>query len=246
KAAEQRRAEDSRKDEAARRAERRPNLPRRRLTLALIAGSIVVTMMFKSASERPLVARYLFITNLLTWNKDAAPGLPEVGRGELWRLVTPIFIHFTEVHILFNMPWLFALGSQLELRYGPWRLALLVVLLAVTSNLCQYFFSTVTVEGGALTVTESRPAFGGMSGVVFGLFGFVWMKAVYEPGCGLYVSPGNILLMVAWLFLCMTGQVWPIPNTAPLVGLAAGMIAGYSSAAWNDFGQPPGPDAPEE
>jgi GlpG protein len=88
--------------------------------------------------------------------------------------------------------------------------------------------------------------------VVFGLFGFVWMKAVYEPGCALYVSPANIFLMVIWLILCMTGAVGPIANTAHLVGLAVGMLSGYASAWWNGFGgaagpgPEPGPTEPEE
>ena len=149
------------------------------------------------------------------------------------------------------MLWLLSLGSQLELRYGPRRLAVLVVLIAAVSNFCQYCFSTVELRGLVPVVTQSSPYFGGMSGVVFGLFGFVWMKAVYEPGSGLYVSPANIFLMIVWLILCMTGKVGPIANTAHLVGLAVGMLAGYASAWWNDFGgagagPEPGPAEPEE
>src|SRR5438270_379342 len=94
------------------------------------------------------------------------------GGWELWRVVTPAFIHFSEFHILFNMLWLFSLGGQLELRYGSARLVVLVLLMAVPSNLCQYFFSTIVIEGWKPVVTQSSPLFGGMSGVVFGLFGF--------------------------------------------------------------------------
>src|SRR5262245_1280530 len=246
-----RRAEDAREEEARGRPQRHLALePQRQLTFGLIATSILITVLYHSPQERDLVYKYLFITKIdrigesrIEWN----PTLPELKRGELWRVITPIFIHFSEVHILFNMLWLFTLGSQLEVRYGPRRLALLVILIAATSNLCQYFFSTVVLEGWAPVVARSYPLFGGMSGVVFGLFGFVWIKAVYEPGCGLYVSPTAIVLMMISLILCMTGAVGPIANTAHLVGLSVGMLSGYVSAWWNGFGSPtPEPQEPPE
>jgi hypothetical protein len=43
--------------------------------------------------------------------------------------------------------------------------------------------------------------------------------------------------MIFWLVLCMTGQIGPIANTAHLVGLGVGMVEGYLSARWNNFGQ---------
>jgi rhomboid protease GlpG len=248
KEAQKRRAEQSRKDaEWARRqkAVTRPELPRRRLTILLIAASVVVTVIDRPTQEREFVDKYLYITEVHTIEASGKErrvlwfkGLSELKHGQLWRLITPIFIHFDAWHLLFNLLWLVALGGVLEPRYGTWRFGLLVVLIAAVSNLCQYLFSTVALVDGKL-VTESRPLFGGLSGVVFGLFGFMWIKAVYEPGCGLYVTPGSVMLMMAWLLLCMTGLVGPIANTAHLVGLAAGMLTGYASAWWNGFGQPP-------
>jgi GlpG protein len=237
------------KEKSAPRPAQRPRAePQRQLTTFLIVGSIVITVLYLSPQERDFVYKYLFITRIervsdtkVAWDD---PTLPELRRGELWRLVTPVFIHFDVIHILFNMLWLVALGRQLERRNGSVRLALLILLIAVPSNLCQYFFSTVVLEGWKLKVTQSLPLFGGMSGVVFGLFGYVWMKAVYEPGCGLSVRPGSILLMMGWLILCMTGAVGRIANMAHLVGLAVGMVSGYVSAWWNGFGTAGSPGEP--
>ena len=38
----------------------------------------------------------------------------QILEGQIWRLITPIFLHFSFFHIFFNMWWLYDLGSQLE------------------------------------------------------------------------------------------------------------------------------------
>ena len=84
----------------------------------------------------------------------------EIAAGELWRLVTPIFIHGGMMHILFNMLWLFQLGRIVELVYSSKRLIQLVVVSAVVSHIAFY-----------LTV---GPSFGGMSGVIYCLCAYLW------------------------------------------------------------------------
>jgi GlpG protein len=137
------------------------------------------------------------------------------------------------------MLWLLALGSQIEKRSGSLRLGILVVLTAGVSNLCQYLFSEVKLDPDTWMpiVVRSSAAFGGMSGVVFGLFGYVWLRVLYQPDCGLTITHGTVFLMIAWLFLCMTGWVGPIANTAHLAGLTTGMVAGYVAARWQSFGR---------
>ncbi len=146
-------------------------------------------------------------------------GLHEVRQGQVWRLVTPIFIHFGLLHLVFNMFWLMDLGGMIEGRKGFWWLALLVLLTAIPSNLAQYYQS-------------ESPLFGGMSGVVYGLFGYVWMKGRYQPSEGIGVPPNTVWYMLAWLFICMTGWVGPIANTAHVAGLLLGMAVGVAPYAW--------------
>lgn len=145
-------------------------------------------------------------------------GLREVASGEVWRLVTPIFIHFGPVHLLFNMLWLADLGSMIEARKGSWFFALLVVVVAAVSNLAQFYFA--------------GPVFGGMSGVVYGLLGYAWMKGKFDPASGLFVHPQTMMMMLLWLFLCMT-PLLPlianirVANSAHAAGLVVGLAWGF-------------------
>src|SRR5262245_17808016 len=94
-----------------------------------------------------------------------------IRRLELWRLITPIFIHYGMVHIIFNMLVLYSFGAQIEDRRKFGFMLLLVLALAVLSNCGQA--AEAMVRG-----VESR--FGGMSGVCYGLFGYLFIKTRYD------------------------------------------------------------------
>lgn len=76
--------------------------------------------------------------------------------GELWRLVTPIFIHASIVHFLFNAYALFVFGRTIESAYGALRFFLL------------FFFAGI--GGTILSLWLNRSASVGASGAIFGLF----------------------------------------------------------------------------
>lgn len=181
--------------------------------------------------ENAGVLQYLWISSiipdrlLMLWHKSshlvdpafrqlAWAGLAQVRHGEVWRLVSPIFIHYGLMHLVFNLLWLVDLGSAIERRRGTIFLAALVVGSAVVSNVAQYW-----VAG---------PYAGGMSGVVYALFGYVWMKSRYQPQDGLGLQENTVFYMIAWLGLCMTGLVGNIANTAHIVGLLVGMACGIT------------------
>ena len=67
-------------------------------------------------------------------------GFDPILHGEVWRLVTPIFMHGSLLHIFFNMWWLGDLGTMIEVRRGTLRLAGLVLIAAVVSNVGQHFY----------------------------------------------------------------------------------------------------------
>ena len=68
--------------------------------------------------------------------------------------------------------------------------------------------------------------FGGISGVVCALFGYIWMKGLYEPEQGMVLHPNSITMVLLWLALCMTGWMGPIANAAHVVGLIVGVAFG--------------------
>ena len=86
---------------------------RRPVTMALIIFSVLV---FLSSILR---ARPEYLSISTTRNP-----LPEVESGEVWRLVTPIFLHCGILHIAFNMYWLYDLGTLIERKLGSWRYVL--------------------------------------------------------------------------------------------------------------------------
>ncbi len=138
--------------------------------------------------------------------------------GQYWRLVTPVFLHFHWLHIVFNSLWLWDLGGRVERALGHSNMFMLFLVIAVISNVSQFAF------GGA-------GLFGGMSGVVYGLLGFSWVAPLLQPGWHIRPSSSIMLFMVGWLVLCMTGMVevlgfGAIANAAHVGGLLCGAVLG--------------------
>ena len=113
--------------------------------------------------------------------------------------MTPIFLHFS----LLAHPvqrWAVTLeGTMIETCRGTFRLAVLVLVAAVLSNLGQHFYYMHQADPGRFHL------FGGLSGVGYALFGYLWMKGQYEPEQGMILHPNTITMMLFWLVLCMTG-----------------------------------------
>lgn len=141
---------------------------------------------------------------------------------EPWRMVTPIFLHFGVMHLVFNMLMLISMGSRVERAIGPYRYAALVLALAIFSNLAQ-----------GLMVHQHN--FGGMSGVVYGIFGFIWVQMSRAPSRGLAVDGLTSFIMMAWFFAGFSSQFnmggAAVANHAHAGGLLMGLLIG---AVWTD------------
>jgi membrane associated rhomboid family serine protease len=101
---------------------------------------------------------------------------------EYYRLVTSGFLHFSILHVAFNMYALWGLGMNLEARLGPKRFVLL------------YFTAMLGGSAGAM-ILEPSGLTGGASGAVFGLFGALAV-ALQSRGISIMkTSLGPVLLI---------------------------------------------------
>ncbi len=223
------------------------------LTVLLIAVCAVVALLTNFGEDRGETIKYPAyqamaftsvkgppaeeLVKLYGEDSDAlAYRLASIRRGEVWRLVTPMFIHFGTIHLVFNMIWLWQLGRTIEIRYGTFWLGVIVLVTAILSNLAQGCVpgrlegSPPAAFGGQLV-----SMFGGMSGVVYGLFGFIWIKATFDRSSRMFLPAPTIVIMVIWLLLCMTPAVsyltpsGRVANWAHGVGLATGMLCAWLS-----------------
>jgi membrane associated rhomboid family serine protease len=180
------------------------------ITFALIAISALVFLASgMGESLRPLQG--LLIAS------PGSYGYQDIAAGQWWRLLTPIFIHFGIMHIVFNMMWIWDLGRLVEYRRGSVFYLLFTVVVGILSNVAQYSIG-------------HSPFFGGMSGMVYGLLGYVWMQGRYNPAFGIALHKSTVTMMLVWYVLCWTGLLGAIANWAHtaglLIGVAWGLLAG--------------------
>lgn len=143
-----------------------------------------------------------------------AAAFADIAGGQVWRLVTPIFVHGGALHLLFNMYWLYRFGAQLENVKGTAFLAVLVVFVAVLSNCAQAYLR--------------HPNFFGMSGVGCGLFGYIWITMMYDPKPRVFIERTTTIIFLLFLFFCLTPFGFQnVANIAHFVGLGAGAVAAY-------------------
>jgi GlpG protein len=144
--------------------------------------------------------------------------LPEVSQGQFWRLFTPIFIHYGPFHLIFNMMYFYQLGSMIESRQNSLFLLAFIAVSAALSNAAEYALS------------HHYSNFGGMSGVLYALAGYIWMRGKYNPSSGLYLDRQSVVYLLVWLVVCYTGVIGPVANTCHVVGLLVGMAWGGLAA----------------
>nr|WP_228517688.1 rhomboid family intramembrane serine protease [Aliidiomarina indica] len=140
-------------------------------------------------------------------------GVPELHPSQPWRFVTPMLLHFSAMHLVFNLFWWWYLGGRLELTFGSGMLLTVTLVTAIVSNYAQWAYS--------------GPLFGGLSGVVYGLFGFAIVNAWGRRYSALALPPALLVFMLGWLALGFTDLLMVnMANEAHLAGLLSGALIG--------------------
>jgi len=187
------------------------------VTMALIILSLVVALLTRLGNNLAWLHWFTFVDfnfqgqQLLFQSLDTL-----VGSGQWWRWVTPIFVHFSVLHLVFNLLWTWELGRRIERLQQRRVLIALVLVTGVSSNLAQYLMT--------------GPLFGGLSGVIFGLMGYTWLWDRLHPERGFGLPPALMVFMMIWLVLGVSGAIeamgmGSIANTAHLIGLLSGLAA---------------------
>ncbi len=68
-----------------------------------------------------------------------------------WRLITPVFLHGSVMHLLFNMYALYVIGPELETFYGHRDFLLFYLITGFSGNVVSYVASPNTISVGAST-----------------------------------------------------------------------------------------------
>ncbi len=142
----------------------------------------------------------------------------DLDKAQYYRLISPIFLHFGLLHLVFNCLWLYLLGSKIETYEGSFHLLLIVLVCGMTSNMTQFYWS------GSIY-------FGGMSGVIYALLGYLWIRHKLAPQYFPPLTKGLMGFMLGWLVFCMTGFFEValgigVANAAHLSGLVSGLLIG--------------------
>lgn len=131
--------------------------------------------------------------------------------GQWWRLWSPAVIHFSILHIVFNLLWWWSFGKDFERLFGHVFITLFFLTTALVSNYAQFW-----VAGNG---------FGGLSGVVYAMFGCVWWLGWLRPQWGIGLSKPVIGFMLVWLVLGYFDLLFVnMANAAHTAGLLSGCV----------------------
>jgi|GEM_PF-2843788 len=139
-----------------------------------------------------------------------------IGQQKYWQLITPTFIHFGWLHIIFNALWMGILGARVEYSLGLSKTLGVFIFISVVANLVQYMLS-------------AGVPFGGLSGLVYGLIGFLIVQHKCAPTAMNTLGKGMIIMMLVFMLLGLFGIIdvfiaGSIANGAHLGGFIAGLL----------------------
>lgn len=145
--------------------------------------------------------------NNILWYGANIPDL--IRQGEIYRLISSVFIHASLVHVFCNMYALYVIGPQLESYLGRYKYLIIYLVSGITGNLLSMVFSSNMSVGA--------------SGAIFGLFGaLLYFGYHYRVYLGTVIKSQLIPLIL--LNLIIGFMVPNIDNAAHIGGLIGGVL----------------------
>jgi len=183
-----------------------------KLTVALIAVSVLVAIGSRVGADIQVLEPLLFSFGLIQ-------------AGEWWRIVTPIFVHFGILHIGFNAVMTYSFGAIVEHLKGPVHMLVFTLIAAVLSNGAQALMPALLSGANA-----AYSYFGGLSGVIYAYFGYIWMHSRFNPTVHIPLNRQAVIIILGWFVLCWVGIIPNIANWAHTGGLLIGIVWGFVSS----------------
>ncbi|WP_335471255.1 rhomboid family intramembrane serine protease [Neobacillus drentensis] len=133
--------------------------------------------------------------------------------GEVWRLITPTFMHSGFSHMLFNSFSLILFGPALERMLGSAKFLVIYLFSGLIANVATLLFEP-------LTYTHV-----GSSGAIFGLFGYYIAIIIFRKTM-MSQQNSQVILILCAVSLIMTFLQPNINVSAHLFGLLGGFLMG--------------------
>lgn len=134
-------------------------------------------------------------------------------QGEVWRIITPIFLHSGFSHFLFNSFSLVIFGPALEKMIGSKRFTIVYLVTGISANIATLFLEPLTY----IHV--------GSSGAIFGIFGYYISILVLQKH-SMSKENKQLLVTITVISIIMTFVQPNINVTAHIFGLISGFLIG--------------------
>lgn len=200
-----------------------------KLSFSAVTLLIVINVLFFVLST--IIGSFIGSTSAL--RLLGAEYVPDILRGEYWRLVMPAFLHAGIFHLLLNMWALYHLGGAIETFYGHGKVLVVYVitgffgsLFSVIASLSQIYFSQGT-DGFSISVGSSAAVFG----FVGLLIGNKFKKNTFSVSIDNYINTSQLWFFVGvnilfGLGVNFLGSGFAINNFAHIGGFLSGIVLG--------------------
>ena len=138
-----------------------------------------------------------------------------VWQGEVWRLVTAMFLHAGLLHLVVNLISLFQLGRFYELMFGTRRFLFIYFTTGLAASLASVFWT--------------RAASVGASGAIFGVLGAFIFSIRRSPLWRHHPAGKSLVSQAIFLIAANIILTWTIPQidkAGHVGGLVAGLLLG--------------------